>query len=54
MLGGLGRPRRGGADAGDRRVHSVMPEAVGLPGGDILQQVRSGPAVDGRGQDGVP
>jgi hypothetical protein len=48
------RPARGGADAGDRRVHGVLPEVVGLPVGDLLQQVRFGPAVDGRrGQDGV-
>src|SRR6185437_3490376 len=48
------RPAGGGADAGDRRVHGVVPEVVGLPVGDLLQQVRLGPAVDGRrGQDRV-
>jgi hypothetical protein len=46
------RPARGGADAGDRRVHGVLPEVVGLPVGDLLQQVRFGPAADRRrGQD---
>jgi len=42
------RPAGGGTDAGDRRVHGVLPEVVGLPRGDLIEQVRSGPAVDGR------
>ena len=48
------RPAGGGADVGDRRVHGVLPEVVGLPRGDLIQQVRFGPAVDGCcGQDCV-
>jgi hypothetical protein len=41
-------PAGGGADVGDRRVHGVLPKVVGLPVGDFLEQVRFGPAVDGR------
>jgi hypothetical protein len=44
----------GGADVGDRRVRGVLPEVVGLPGGDLIEQVQFGPAVDSRrGQDRV-
>jgi hypothetical protein len=41
-------PAGGGADVGDCRVHGVLPEVVGLPVGDLIEQVRLGPAVDGR------
>jgi hypothetical protein len=41
------RPAGGGADLGDRRVQGVLPEAVALPPGDLIEQVRFGPAVDG-------
>lgn len=43
MLGALGRPAGGGADVGDRRVHGVLPDVVGLPRGDLVKQVRLGP-----------
>ena len=47
-------PTGSGADVGDRRVHGVLPEVISLPVGDVLEQVRFGPAVDGRrGQDRV-
>ena len=39
------RPAGRGADAGDGREQRVLPEVVGLPPGDLLQQVRLGPAV---------
>jgi hypothetical protein len=43
----------GGPDVGDRREQRVLPEVVGLPPGDLVQQVRLGPAVQGRrSQDG--
>jgi len=42
------RPAGGGADAGDRREQGVLPEVVGLPPGDLLEQVRLGPAMEGR------
>src|SRR3984885_16246121 len=49
------RPAGGGADVGDRRVYGVLPEVVGLPRGDLIQQVRLSPAMDGRrGQHRVP
>ncbi len=41
-------PAGSGADVGDRRVQGVLPEVVGLPPGDLIEQVRFGPAVDGR------
>ena len=45
------RPAGGGADAGDRREQGVLPEVVGLPPGDLIEQVRFSPAMDGcRGQ----
>jgi hypothetical protein len=45
------RPAGGRTDVGDRREQGVLPEFVGLPPGDLIQQVRLGPAVDGcRGQ----
>ena len=48
------RPAGSGADVGDRRVHGVLPEVVGLPRGDLIKQVRFGPAVDSCcGQDRV-
>jgi hypothetical protein len=35
----------------DRREQGVLPEVVGLPPGDLIEQVRLGPAVEGcRGQ----
>src|SRR5580692_6233275 len=42
------RPAGGSADVGDRRVRGVLPEIVGLPRGDLIEQVRSGPALDAR------
>ncbi len=43
----LGRlPGWRGADVGGRRVHGVLPEVVGLPRGDLVQQVWLGPAMD--------
>jgi len=48
MPGAPGRPAGGSADIGDRRVHGVLPEVVGLPRGDLIKQVRLGPAVDAR------
>jgi hypothetical protein len=39
------RPDGGGADIGDRREQGVLPEVVGLPPGDLIKQVRFGPAV---------
>jgi hypothetical protein len=48
------RPAGGGADVGDRREQGVLPEVVGLPPGDLIQQVRFGPALEGcRGRHGV-
>jgi hypothetical protein len=48
------RPAGGRADVGDRREQGVLPEVVGLPPGDLIKQVRFGPAVDGcRGQHRV-
>jgi hypothetical protein len=47
-------PAGGGTDAGDRREQGVLPEVVGLPPGDLIEQIRFGPAVDGsRGQHRV-
>src|SRR6516165_498739 len=44
----------GGADVGDRCVEGVLPEIIGLPPGDLFQQVRFGSPVERRrGQDGV-
>jgi hypothetical protein len=40
------RPAGRGADVGDRRAHGVLPEVVGLPGGDLVKQVRFGSAMD--------
>jgi hypothetical protein len=40
------RPAGGGADAGDRREQRVLPQVVGLPPGDLIQQVRFGPAME--------
>lgn len=31
------RPTGGGADVGDRRVHGVLSEVVGLPGCDLIK-----------------
>jgi hypothetical protein len=42
------RPTGGGADVCDRRVHGVLPEIVGLPGSDLVKQVRLGPAMGSR------
>jgi len=42
------RPAGGGADVGNRREQGVLPEGVGLPPGDLIKQVRLGPAMDGR------
>jgi hypothetical protein len=45
------RPAGRGADVGDRREQRVLPEVIGLPPGNLLQQVRFGPALEGgRGQ----
>ena len=45
------RPAGGGADVGDRREQGVLPEVVGLSPGDLIQQVRFGPSLEGcRGQ----
>ena len=41
------RPAGGGADVGDRREQGVLPEVVGLPPGDLIKQVRFGPAMEG-------
>ena len=41
------RPAGGGADVGDRREQGVLPEVVGLPPGDLIEQVRFGPAMEG-------
>src|SRR5262249_20643492 len=44
----------GGADVSDRREQGVLPEVIGLPPGDLIQQVRLGSAVERRScQDGV-
>ena len=43
-----GRPAGGGADERDRREQSVLPEVVALPPGDLIKQVRLGPAMQGR------
>src|SRR3984893_19272626 len=42
------RPARGGADEADRREQAVLPEVIGLPPGDLIQQIRFGPAMEGR------
>ena len=34
------RPASGGANIGDRRIQGVLPEVIGLPPGDLIQQVR--------------
>ena len=48
------RPAGGGADIADRREQGVLPEIIGLPPGDLLKQVRFGPAMERcRGQHGV-
>ena len=48
------RPAGGGADVGDRREQRVLPEVVSLPPGNLIKQVRFGPAMEGcRGQHGV-
>src|SRR6185312_5292642 len=48
------RPAGCGADVGDRRVHGVLPEVVGLPRCDLIEQVRFRPAMDTRcGQHSV-
>src|SRR5215831_13830954 len=38
----------GGADVGGRGVVGVLPEVIGLPPGDLLQQVRLGSPVERR------
>jgi hypothetical protein len=49
------RPAGGGADVGDRRDQCVQPEVAGLPSGDLIKQVRFGPALEsGCGQHRVP
>jgi hypothetical protein len=40
-------PAGGGADVGYRREQGVLPEVVGLPPGDLIKQIRIGPAVEG-------
>ena len=50
-----GRPAGGGADVSDRREQDVLPEVVALPPGDLIKQIRLGPAAQGRcGQHRVP
>ena len=44
---GTPAPAGGGADADDRREQGVLPEIVALPPGDLIQQVRFGPAMKG-------
>src|SRR5437868_11732917 len=45
------RPAGGGADVGDGREQGVLPEIVALPPGNLIQQVRVGPAMKScRGQ----
>ena len=47
-------PVGGGADVGDGCEQRVVPEVVGLPSDNLLQQVGFGPAMKGcRGQHGV-
>ena len=47
-------PAGRGADVGDGREQRVLPEVVGLPPGDLIQQVRFGHAMQGcRGQHRV-
>src|SRR5579863_5783332 len=47
-------PAGGGPKIGDGCVEGVFPEVVGLPPGNLIEQVRLGPAVQCcRGQDGV-
>src|SRR5258705_544013 len=41
-------PASGGADISDRRVQGVLPEVVGLPPGDLVEQVWLGSAVQRR------
>ena len=44
----------GGADVGDRCEQGVLPEVVGLPPGDLVEQVRFSPAAQrGRYEDCV-
>ena len=50
MPGTPGRPPGWrGADIGDRREQGVLAEVVGLPLGDLIEQVRFGPAAEGCG-----
>jgi len=41
------RTAGGGADVGDRGIHGVLPEVVGLPPRDLIEEVRLGSAADG-------
>ena len=50
---GRAGPVGGGADMGDRCEQGVLPEVVGLPRGDLVEQVRLGAAAPrGRCRDG--
>jgi hypothetical protein len=49
------RPAGGGADAGGCGEQGVLQEVVGLLPGDLIKQVRFGPAMEGcGGQHCVP
>jgi hypothetical protein len=41
------RPAGGGTDVGHGRERRVLPEVIGLPPGDLIKQVRFGPAMQG-------
>jgi hypothetical protein len=40
-------PAGGGADVGDCREQGMLPQVGGLPPGDLVDQVRFGPALQG-------
>src|SRR5262245_51714082 len=47
-------PAGGSAGIGDRGVEGVLPKVIGLPPGDLIQQVRLGSAMQCCcGEDGV-
>ena len=49
MPGVPARPTGGGANVGEGREQGVLLEMIGLPPGDLIEQVRFGPAVEGCG-----
>jgi hypothetical protein len=52
---GRGRLDGGGAGVGDDGERRVLPEVVGLPPGNLVEQAGFGPAVQGcRGQNQAP